>query len=54
MKTPIDSVNSSIIVPNRSANASEGTVRDNAASDRAPRAHIVTRRAERWARRSTH
>jgi len=54
MKTPINNINSTIIVPNRIADTPENALKEHPQTDRAPRAHIVNRRAERWARRSTH
>ena len=54
MKTIVNQINSSIIVPARAAEQSENAVSEQPQLDRAPRAHIITRRAARWARRSTH
>ena len=54
MKTIVNQINSSIIVPARAAAPSENAVSEQPLADRAPRAHIITRRAARWARRSTH
>ncbi|MEO9968521.1 MAG: hypothetical protein ABJG15_01620 [Hyphomonadaceae bacterium] len=54
MKTPIDTVTSTIIVQDQSANAANNATNGQSQVQRTPRAHIINRRAARWARRATH